>query len=118
MSIGVNFYKDVKLIKHGGKYHSWNELRYIDNQDTSWSAGNIIRLANIFEKYTNKELPIVLCEYEDNCLNNLIQPKDMIEYCDKVLNNANNEELEEFGYRIRYIKEMSVKGYYVSYDSE
>lgn len=50
MSIGVNFYKDVKLIKHGGKHHSWNELKYIDNQDTSWSAGNIIRLANIFEK--------------------------------------------------------------------
>lgn len=122
MGRGINFYKDVKLVKHEEKDvfgdYDWNELKYIDNHSISWSYGNTYRLGLLFEKYTNLSLPIILCEDDNDCLEDLIKPEDMVKYCDKVLNNATGEELEEWGNRVEYIKEISEKGYYVSYDCD
>lgn len=121
MSIGVNFYKSVELIKHEGIGmfdYDRCELKYEDNHDTSWSAGNIIKLGNLFEKYTSKNLPITLFEYHDDCLDDLIEPKDMVKYCDMVLQHKEDKLVIRFEDRLNYIKNMSSKGYYVSYDSE
>lgn len=120
MSIGVNFYKDVKLNIHKGTKpfdYDYNELKYEDNHSTSWSAGNIIKLGDLFEKYTGKYLPITLFEYHDDCLDDLIKPKDMVKYCDMVLQHKEDKLVIMFENRLNYIKNMSLKGYYVSYDS-
>lgn len=120
MSIGVNFYKDVEVIRHDGVgYFDYDycELKYKDNHSTSWSSGNIIKLGNLFEKYVGESLPIHLSEYDVNCKDELIEPSQMIKYCDIVLSNEEDIMVQRFEYRLNYIKEMSQKGYYVSYDS-
>lgn len=119
MSIGVNFYKDVELIKHEGGGicgYDYYELKYKDNHSTSWSAGNTIKLGDLFKKYTGECLPIHLSEYDENCKDDLVNPNEMVKYCDMVLIHDEDELVSEFEDRLNYIKKMSQEGYYVSYD--
>lgn len=119
ISIGVNFYKDVEVIIHDGVgYFDYDycELKYEDNHSISWSGGNITKLGNLFEKYTGEYLPIHLSEYNEDCKDDLIEPSEMIRYCDMVLVHEEDKLVLQFKDRLNYIKNMSQEGYYVSYD--
>lgn len=118
ISIGVNFYKDVELIKksYDNLYIDDDyEIKYVDNHSTSWSGGNVIKLDELFKKYTDIEsIPTLFFSYDIK--EELVDPFDMYCYCKEILEHTEDENVMEFKERLEYIKDMSSKCYYISYD--
>ena len=45
----------------------------------------------------------------------MVDPKNMISACDKLLRITGNDDIEEFRDRIEWFKELSEQGYYIAY---
>ena len=120
MSIGFNWFKKYEII-HDRLDYCYDNYRIIYNggNSTSHSAGNIIKVQNLIEKYSGKRIPHVN-EYDIDSIDykiDLIEPTEMIEICNKILANT---ECDEVGMRnrIERFKELSEDGYYLSYDCD
>lgn len=75
-------------------------LEYIGGDDTSHSAGNIRKVQDLIRKYSGKTVPSICADFiksEDEKLN-LIEPKEMSEICQKILDGT---ECDEVGMRDR-----------------
>lgn len=120
ISTGFNWFKSYEVIKND--YGHWYEnysIKYIGGNNTSHSAGNIIIVQNLIEKYSNGKRIQSVCEdwinSEDYKIIDLIEPREMSVICDKILSG---KEVNEFDMRdrIEWFKELSDKGYYLTYD--
>ena len=118
MSIGFNWFKKYEIIHCVPDHlYDWYELNYLDGNSTSHSAGNVIKVQNLIEKYSGKRIPSISGE----CINSvdyeldLIEPNEMVEICNKILSST---EVDEVGmrHRIERFKKLSDEGYYLTYD--
>ena len=73
-------------------------------------------MQNIFKKYLNTEIPTIPDYYQEDINVNLINPSEMSELCDKLLDHKDTYDLEDMEDRIEWIKQLSDEGYYVTYD--
>ena len=118
MSIGFNWFRNYEITHHDNHcWYSYYTLDYLDGDSTSHSAFNVSKVQNLIEKYGNKRIPQINEEYIDsiNYDLNLIEPIEMIEICDKILENTECDEYD-MCHRIEWIKNLSEKGYYLTYD--
>lgn len=118
MSIGFNWFKEYTIEHHdSGYWYDWFDLHYCGGGSTSHSAGNVIKVQTLFEKYGGRTIPTVDEEYINSINYNLdlIDPSEMIIMCDKVLASS---ECDEIGMRdrVEWFKELSKRGYYLTYN--
>lgn len=117
MSTGFNWFKQYE-IRHcePDRWYDWYELHYLDGNSTSHSAGNIIKVQNLLEKYGDIRIPYIQrLNRDDEGKPNLIEPKVMAEVCTKILENSDVDEVDMRD-RIEWFKKLSDEGYYLSYD--
>lgn len=113
MSIGFNWFKNCEIYLADEFYHEYN-LRYIGGGSTSHSAGNIIKVQNLLEKYGGVIIPTV-DTYGISNKPTLIEPEVMSEACDKVLRSTEVDDVDMRD-RIEWFKKLSDEGYYLTYD--
>lgn len=118
MSIGFNWFKKYKIIHRAApSFYDWYELNYLDGDSTSHSAGNVIKVQNLIEKYSGKRISSISGE----CINSvdyeldLIEPNEMVEICNKILSSTEVDEVHMRD-RIERFKKLSEEGYYLTYD--
>ena len=115
MSIGFNWFKKYKIIHRAApSFYDWYELKYLDGNSTSHSAGNVIKVQNLIEKYSGKRIPSISGE----CINSvdyeldLIEPNEMVEICTKILSSTDVDEVG-MRHRIERFKKLSDEGSYL-----
>lgn len=118
MSIGFNWFKKYEIIHCVPDHlYDWYELNYLDGNSTSHSAGNVIKVQNLIEKYSGKRIPTISEEWINSVDYelDLIEPNEMVEICNKILSST---EVDEVGmrHRIERFKKLSDEGYYLTYD--
>lgn len=118
MSTGFNWFKEYKIEKDIYLYpEEYYKITYIGGDNTSHSAGNICKCQDLLEKYGGKRIPYV-CEdwlYSINEKLELIEPSEMSEMCQKVLETTDVDEFD-MRERIEWFKKLSDEGYYLTYD--
>ena len=120
MSIGFNWFKEYEIICHAANHwYCWYQVIYDGGDSTSHSAGNIIKVQNLIEKYGGKRIPQVNEEgiNSTDYKIDLIEPAEMVEICNKILANTECDEVDMRG-RIKWFKKLSEEGYYLTYDFE
>lgn len=117
MSTGFNWFKNYEILHCGeGHWYEWYELHYLDGNSTSHSAGNIVIVQDLLEKYGDIRVPQVKrLNRDDDSKPDLIDPKSMSEACDKVLQSTEVDEVD-MRHRIEWFKQLSDDGYYLTYD--
>lgn len=116
MSTGFNWFKEYEIIHFGeDHWYDWYELNYLDGGSTSHSAGNIIKVQDLLEKYGNIRIPSIKRFDYDNEKPDLIEPNVMSDVCAKVLENSDVDKVDMRD-RIEWFKKLSDEGYYLSYD--
>jgi hypothetical protein len=119
MGVNFNWFKTHKIIEdkidYGFTQNVDYRIEYLDGDSTSHGYGNRTKLQDIFRKYLNIEIPTISGYWSYKPDLNLIEPTIMSELCNKLLENK-EYDLEDMEDRILWIKELSDKGYYVSYD--
>ena len=117
MSTGFNWFKDYEVIHCcEGHWYDWYELRYLNGGSTSHSAGNIIKVQDLLEKYGGIRVPVIKrLDRTNEDKPDLIEPKEMSDVCAKILENSDVDEVDMRA-RIKWFKELSDQGYYLSYD--
>lgn len=114
MSIGFNWFKDYELksVEYGVI------VKYIGGGHSLHSAGNIIKAQNLLEEYGSINIPVVN-EYslKEGDKLDLVDPKEVSKVCQLILNDI---KVDEVGMRkrIEWFKELSDKGYYLTYDCD
>ena len=122
MSCGFNWFKSYEITIHRGTaMWEYDEkiLDYIGGGSTSYSSHNIAVVQDLIEKYSGKRIPeieVAWLESEDEDLH-LIDPKEMSEICQKILNGTEVDNIDKRD-RIEWFKKLSDEGYYLSYDRE
>ena len=118
MSIGFNWFKKYKIIHRAApSFYDWYELKYLYGNSTSHSAGNVIKVQNLIEKYSGKRIPSI----NEECIDSvdyeldLIEPNEMVEICNKILSSTEVDEVCRRD-RIERFKKLSEEGYYLTYD--
>lgn len=117
MSIGFNWFKEYKIKIIDELFYQDVKLEYLGGGDTSHSGGNIGKVQDLIEKYGGKRIPTICADFiqsEDEKLD-LIDPKEMSLICDKILAGKEVDKVDMRS-RIEWFKELSDKGYYLSYD--
>lgn len=118
MSIGFNWFKKYKIIHRAApSFYDWYELNYLYGNSTCHSAGNVIKVQNLIEKYSGKRIPSI----NEECIDSvdyeldLIEPNEMVEICNKILSST---EVDKVCMRnkIEQFKKLSEEGYYLTYD--
>lgn len=120
MSIGFNWFKEYEIVYHKLNYWcDYYSVFYDGGDSTSHSAGNIIKVQNLIEKYGGKRIPQVNEEgiNSTDYKIDLIEPTEMVVICDKILANTECDDVD-MRYRIEWFKKLSEEGYYLSYDFE
>jgi len=121
MSIGFNWFKKHRIINKlpESTLFDWYGVEYLDGDSTSHSAGNIIKVQNLIEKYSGKRIPTVNEDFIDSVIYklDLINPEEMVEICNKILANTECDEVDMRD-RIEWFKKLSEEGYYLTYDFE
>ena len=119
MSTGFNWFKEYEItdISEHKYWHSSYKLTYLDGDSTSHSAGNIIKVQNLIEKYGGKRIPQINTSWIDalDYKLDLIEPIEMVEICNEILANTECDEID-MRHRIEWFKKLSEDGYYLSYD--
>lgn len=112
MGATFRWFKDVTIVDN-------YIYDFIDGDSTSHGYGRACDICELFKKNTNIEIPSLDYSYyyENKSDLNLIDPKDMISACDKLLKITNNDDIEEFRDRIEWFKELSEQGYYIAYNN-
>ncbi|MCM1197200.1 MAG: hypothetical protein NC310_09070 [Roseburia sp.] len=92
---------------------------FIEGDCTSHGYGNTCDICDLFKTETNIQIPNLnySYRYKDKSELELIEPKDMIKACEKLLKIDNNEIIEKFRDRIEWFKELSEQGFYIAYTS-
>ena len=117
MSIGFNWFKEYEIIHcEPDHWYGWYELNYLDGDSTSHSAGNIIEVQDLLEKYGDIRIPSIqrLNRYDDD-KPDLVEPNVMSDVCAKILENT-DVDIVDMRDRIEWFKRLSDEGYYLSYD--
>lgn len=120
MGVLFHWFKDIKVQIES--YHPMCEIAdivYIDGDSTSHSYGNRSKLQNLFREKCGVEIPTI---YEslinsENYKFDLVEPSDMVEYCDKLL-STKECNIDRFRERIEWIKSLSLQGYYIAYEAD
>lgn len=125
MGLDFRWFKDYKILNSGETYQAfWHcyydeySIEYIDCSFMSHSYYNVALVKELFEKIIGIQFPRLPNEEwidsKDYKLK-LIKPSDMSKYCEKILNNA---EVDNINMRSRFewFKDLSDKGYYIAYD--
>lgn len=119
MSIGFNWFRTCRISHRApDTWYDWYELEFLDGDSTSHSAGNIIIVQDLIEKYGNKRIPYIYEEFIDSLDYDLglIEPREMYEICQKILSDTEVDEVD-MRHRIEWFMELSKKGYYLAYIS-
>lgn len=120
MGLGFNWFKEYEIIcSNNGYWYDDYRLFYNDGDSTSHSYGNVDKVQNLIEKYGGKRIPQVN-EYVINSTDykiDLIEPTEMIEICNKILENSDVDEVDMRD-RIEWFKKLSEDGYYLTYNWE
>lgn len=124
MGVTFNWFKGYEIIKTENPI-SWYttelicSVNYIEHDSTSHSYGNRSKLQDLFEK-VNCRIPTIPDEIfndedvEEYIESLLVSPSEMSKKCEELLNSE--FDLQDMEDRITRIKELSDKGYYVTYD--
>lgn len=118
MSIGFDWFKEYKIEDHSDCWHTDFELHYIEGGSTSHSAGNVIIVQNLLEKYGGKRIPSVNRDWIDSVDYDLglIEPNEMSNMCSKALATSEVDEADMRD-RVEWFKKLSDEGYYLAYSS-
>ena len=114
MSIGFNWFEgyELKSVEYGVI------VKYIGGGDSLHSAGNIIKVQNLLEEYGSINIPVVN-EYwlKEGDKLDLVDPKEVSKVCKLILDDT---KVDEVGMRerIKWFKELSDEGYYLTYDCD
>lgn len=118
MSIGFNWFKKYEIIhRMAPSFYDWYELNYLYGNSTCHSAGNVIKVQNLIEKYSGKRIPSI----NEECIDSvdyeldLIEPNEMVEICNKILSSTEVDKVCMRD-RIEQFKKLSEEGYYLTYD--
>ena len=120
MSTGFNWFKTYKIKVHKGTSmfdYDESTLEYIGGGSTSHSGYNIGKVQELIEKYGGKRIPSICedwIESEEYKLP-LIEPSEMSEICQKILNGTEVDKVNMRD-RIKWFKDLSDQGFYLSYD--
>ena len=115
MSIGFYWFKDYQLYLYD-EYYGEYALEYLDGDSTSHSAGNIIKVQDLLEKYGGVRISSIRTyDVDENYELDLINPKLMSEICERILKNSDVDEVDMRD-RIEWFKKLSDEGYYLTYD--
>lgn len=114
MSIRFNWFKNYEITYN--YWYSYYSLIYFDGDSTSHSFDNITKAQNLIEKYGNKRIPHINEEWIDSVDYdlNLINPKEMVEICNKILADTEVDKVD-MRHRIEWYKRLSEEGYYLTY---
>lgn len=115
MSIGFNWFKDYQFYLFD-EYYGEYALEYLDGDSTSHSAGNIIKVQDLLEKYGSIRIPSVCRHWDTSDYKlELIEPNKMSDICAKILDDTEVDEVDMRD-RIKWFKKLSDDGYYLTYD--
>lgn len=122
MGITFTWFKDVKVDERELGMFEYNDpVEYIDGDNCNHSPGNVIDLQTIFEKYGDVDIPCInkylFSGTKEELISMLIPKENVIEICDKFLNNSDEIDPNDMRDRIEWIKKLSEDGYYISYES-
>lgn len=117
MSIVFNWFKSYNIHIEDSILYNDVTLTYNGGGSTSHSAGNVGKVQSLMENYSGKRIPTINPDYiysKDEILD-LIKPEEMSNICKLILNNneCDNVDMRD---RIELFKELSDKGYYISYN--
>ena len=117
MSTGFNWFKEYEIIHNVNRWYDDYHIFYDGGDSTSHSSGNITKVQNLIEKYGGKRIPQVNGYAIDSVdyKIDLIEPIEMVEICNKILENSEVDEVDMRD-RIEWFKKLSEDGYYLSYD--
>lgn len=117
MSIILYWFKGYKINKYAESNKDYFDLELIDRRSTSYSAGNVLKIDVLFEKYCGQTIPFVDPEYINDETDDLrlIDPMIMSEMCTKVLGTKEIDEIDMRD-RVSFFKELSDEGYYLAYE--
>ena len=126
MGIQFNWFKDVEVIERkigvGLFSYTQNYIEFIDGDGCNHSPSNVDYLQEIFEKYGDVEIPYLSTTYmmditrKEIIKDYLIPKEEVIDVCDKFLNNPNEKDEHDMRDRIEWIKKKAEEGYYIAYE--
>ena len=118
MSIEFRWFKGYEIIGCQDYHDIVYAVSYIGGGSTSHSAGNVIRVQNLLEKYTGKCIPTINENWIQSELDelDLIDPDEMSKMCTAVLDGETGD-MDEMRERFEWFKKLSDEGFYLSYDA-
>lgn len=117
MSTGFNWFKDYTIKIEDNRFFRDVTLNYLGGNSTSHSGSNIVKVQDLVEKYSGKEIPVICEDFiksEDEKLE-LIEPQVMSQICENILQGNEVDEVDMRD-RIEWFKKLSDEGYYITYD--
>lgn len=119
MGIALYWFKDYKISKYKDAYFDdYYDFRLVECNSTSHGARNVRLIRNLFLLVTNKTFPTIPgCSFissTDFCLD-LIEPNNMLIYCNKILKNPKVDSLN-LRSEFEWFKKYSEEGYYIAYE--
>lgn len=122
MGITFNWFKDVKIDERELGMFEYNDpVEYIDGYGCNHSGIHVSQIQDVFKTYGNRQIPYIDEYYFRGTKEDLIRiliPKDeVIEICNKFLNDPDETDLNDVRDDIEWIKRLSEDGYYISYES-
>lgn len=119
MGIALYWFKDYKISKYKDVYfNGYYDFRLIECNSTSHSSRNVRLVQDLFFSITNKAFPMIPgCSFinsTDFC-SDLIEPNDMLKYCNEILKNP-TVDLLNLRSKFEWFKKYSEQGYYVAYE--
>lgn len=96
-----------------------SEIMLFGGDSTSHGYGRVCDLKDLFLKTIGREFPVINENHVHGETDDigLIEPADMITYCDNMLASEEVDELD-LRERIEWFKELSEQGYYLAYNWE
>lgn len=123
MGLGFNWFKSHQIIMQDrGRFTPetyCSEIILTGGDSTSHGYGTSGDLRDLFKEVTNLEFPVISTYniHSENDDIGLIEPFDMVRYCEMLLATKEVDELE-LRDRVEWFKELSEQGYYIAYDYE
>lgn len=119
MGVLFHWFKDIEVRTEMHGLYEPIYVVYIDGDSTSHSYGNRSKLQNLFQEKCDIEIPTIYEELinSENCKSDLVEPSDMVEYCNKILSTKECDAIC-LRDRVEWIKSLSLQGYYIAYEAE
>lgn len=127
MGLGFRWFKGYKILDSGETYQAFRycyydeySIEYIDCGSTSHSYYNVSLVKELFEKIIGIQFPKLPNEEWIDSKNyklKLIEPIDMLKYCEKILEGTEVDVIDMRS-RFEWFKHLSDEGYYIAYNWE